>query len=802
MMSARDFRIGWRLLAQQPAYSAAALGGLATGFALCLLLLCLVRYSFSFDAAVPQAERVYVLKHRLNFVPQPQWLEYTPFALREVALRSGFPLQASVFWPRKATFEQNGRQQELEITAVDPAFAAIFQPRVLAGDLSAALSRPDGLALTESMARRLFGRSDVLGRDIALDRQRLRVRAVLADPPLASTVPYAVLAGTGSVLWPARQRDAALANWMGIAGKIYVKTGAGVSAEALRGVLQAATDRGPWNSLVPPQQRATLGERKPVEIALGPLRDAYFDTTVANTIGSGPRADRRLVLGLGAIGLLILLLAVFNYISLAAVRTLQRQREIAVRRVLGASSGQLLAQFMAESLLLSLGATALGVLLAWLLLPLFATLVARPLDDIFAPWPLLLCVLAGAAAGAYPGWLACRVDMRQALAQRSGDTRGSAGLRRVLTVLQLALAMGLGSVALAVGWQTHFASEAAHGFDAAPLLVLELPQEQDMRQPASAAFRDAVVRLPGVAAVADSRDVPGRDGGGGTRSSDIVQRGDGGSISLEIREVSATFFDVYGVSALAGRAFDPAIEREPGTSAIVINMAAVRALGMATAQQAPGRWLNGKALQIVGVVPDIRWQSLREPLLPVMYRLDAANAMLTLRLAAGADGTAVAQAIAPLWQRYFPGQVYAPKPLAAYAASAYADDRRMASLLAWASAAIFVLAAFGVYVLVAHNVQRRAREIVLRKLHGAGRLAIGALVVREFLWLVAIAGVTALPPAALAIARYLAAFSAHPPIGVWPLVLALLAASLVVALASARHAWLAMRMAPAQALRD
>ncbi|MDN2704502.1 ABC transporter permease [Janthinobacterium sp. SUN100] len=800
MMSARDFRIGWRLLAQQPAYSAAALGGLATGFALCLLLLCLVRYSFSFDAAVPQAERVYVLKHRLNFIPQPQWLEYTPFALRDVALRSGFPLQASVFWPRKATFEQDGRQQELEITAVDPAFAAIFQPRVLAGDLSAALSRPDGLAVTESMARRLFGHADVpervLGRDIALDRQRLRVRAVLADPPLASTVSYALLAGTGSVLWPAPQRDAALANWMGIAGKIYVKTGAGVSAEALRGALQTATDQGPWNSLVPPQQRAALGERKPVEIALGPLRDAYFDTTVANTIGSGPRADRRLVLGLGAIGLLILLLAVSNYISLAAVRTLQRQREIAVRRVLGASSGQLLAQFLADSLLLSLGATALGVLLAWLLLPLFAALVARPLDDIFAPLPLVLCVLAGTAAGAYPGWLACRVDMRQALAQRSGDTRGSAGLRRVLTVSQLALAMGLGSVALAVAWQTRYASEAGRGFDAAPLLVLELPKGQDMRQPASVAFRDAVLRLPGVAAVADSRDVPGRDGGGGTRSSDIVQRGDGGSISLEIREVSASFFDAYGVAALAGRAFDPAIERAPGASAIVINMAAVRALGMATAQQAPGRWLNGQALQIVGVVPDIRWQSLREPLLPVMYRLDPANAMLTVRLAAGADGASVTEAIAPLWQRYFTGQVYAPKPLTAYAASAYADDRRMASLLAWASAAIFVLAAFGVYV------QRRAREVVLRKLHGAGRLAIGTLVVREFLWLLAIAGVAALPPAALAIARYLAAFSAHPPIGAWPLALALLAAAFVVALATARHAWLAIRMAPVQALRD
>ena len=139
-MKLRDFRIGWRLLVRQPFQSAVELLGLATGFAVCFLLLGFVAYSFSYDRDVPQRERVYVIKHRLNFIPQPQWMEYTPFALREVALRSGLPLEASVWWPHKKTASLQGRARELEVMAVDPAFERIAGLRAREGNLQQALT--------------------------------------------------------------------------------------------------------------------------------------------------------------------------------------------------------------------------------------------------------------------------------------------------------------------------------------------------------------------------------------------------------------------------------------------------------------------------------------------------------------------------------------------------------------------------------------------------------------------------------------------------------------------------------------
>ncbi|MRW85067.1 FtsX-like permease family protein [Pseudoduganella sp. FT26W] len=797
-----NFRVGWRLLLRHPFNTAVELLGLAAGFAVCFVLVGFVYYSFSYDRDVPQRERVFVIKHRLNFIPQPQWMEYTPFAMREVALHSGLPLQASVWWPSKAVLNQGGALREIDITAVDPVFEQIAGLRALQGDLRQALAAPDGLALTQKAALQLLGTSKALGRTVVVNQQTLQVRAILPDRPSNSTMQFGALVGIGSTLWPEKERQQVLSNWMGIAGRIYVKTDA--NPQALQKVLQDVIDKAPWDNLATPEMKAALAKRKMVDIGLGPLADAYFDRTVANTMGTGPRGDMRMVLALGLAGLLILLLAVVNHINLATVRTLRRQREIAMRRVLGATTRQLLVQFMAEATLLSTAAAALGLLLAWLLLPLASELLQRPLDGVFTPSTVCAGLLGGALVGGvsgwYPGWLAHGVDMRATLAQRSGETASGAWLRRALTALQFAAAIGMGSIALAILWQTRFAASASPGFDPAPLLTAEMPV--GVNDPAGRAFRDALAQLPGVAGVADSRDLPGRDDHTGTRGSTTVKRNDGTDAGISVHWVGASFFQVYGLPSLAGRLFDPRIDQAgvQGEEGVMLNQAAVRALGWASASEAVGQRINGTRMRIVGVAPDLRWETLRDPVQPTMYSLAADSRLLTARVQGRPE--ALEPAVMALWQRYFPLQPPVVRRASSYYAQAYVDDVRLAHLLACATAVVLVLAAFGVYVLAAHSVQRRAREIVLRKLHGAGRAAIAVLVGREFLLLTAVAALIALPPAWLAIARYLAPFAERSPLGPWAPMAALACALGVVAVATARHTWSAMRIAPARALRE
>ncbi|MTV39135.1 FtsX-like permease family protein [Duganella radicis] len=800
-MMLRDFRMGWRLLLRHPLNTAIELLGLAAGFAVCFVLLTFVQYSFSYDRDVPQREQVYAIKHRLNFIPQPQWMEYTPFALRGVALQSGLPLEVSAWWPSQAAMNQDGVLRMVDITAVDPAFEQIAGLRALQGDLHAALTRPDGLALTRQAALQLFGKAGVLGRTAVLNGQALQVRALLPDRPSNSTMQFGALVGIGSALWNEQERKQVLDNWMGINGRIYVKTSA--SPQVLQAALQQAVDTAPWASMATPEMKAALGERKMVDLALGPLAEAYFDRTVANTMGSGPRGDMRVVLALGAAGLLILLLAVVNYINLATVRAVRRQREIAVRRVMGASTRQLLAQFMSEALLLSVAAAALGVLLAWLLLPLASELLQRQLNDAVTPLSVTACLafgaLVGLLAGVYPGWLAGGVDMRATLAQRSGETASAAWLRRALTALQFSAAIGMGSLALAMLWQTRFAAEAPPGFDPSPLLVIDMPIA--LNQPPADALRDALAHLPGVAGVADSRNVPGRDDHTGTRASSTVKHVDGSSVAMPMQMVGKDFFQVYGIQPLAGRMFDvrDAHAAAEDEQSVVLNPSAVTALGFASARAAIGQRINGTQWRVVGVAPDLRWETLRDPVRPLMYQLSRDSGLFTVRL--GGARADVEPAILATWQRYFPAQPPTIRQAASYYALAYADDVRLARLLACATAVILVLASFGIYVLAAHSVQRRAREIVLRKLHGAGRAAIASLVGREFLLLTAAAALIALPPAWLAIARYLAPFAEHTPWSAWAPLAALAFALLVAAAATARHTWSAMRIAPVQVLR-
>lgn len=839
---ARHWRIGLRLLARQPLQSAIELLGLAAGFAVCFLLLGYARYAFTYDRDVPAREQVYLVKHRLNFIPQPQWMEYTPFALREVAFRSGLPLHVSAWWPRQATARLQGLPRAVEVTLVDPSFERIAGLRALEGDLQQALIRPDGLAVTRQAARQLFGDGDgtALGRTVEINGQTVQVRAVLADRPANSTIQFGILAGVDTALWPEPERRQALTNWMGIGGRIYVRTGPGVQPAALQQVLQDVIDRAPWGDIATPEMKAALGQRKMVDIALGPLSEAYFDRSVAGTMGTGPRGDRRLVLAMAGAGVVILLLAALNYVNLAAMRVVRRQCEIAMRRVLGAGTAQLLTQFMIESVLLSTAAAAAGVLLAWLLAPVASDLLAWPLAGLFTPASVALALaggaVLGAAAGVYPGWLARGVDLGRVLSHRSGETAGGAWLRRVLAALQFGAAMAMGAVALAILWQTRFAATAPAGFDAAPLLVVELPRGDDTVP--VAALRDALARLPGVAGVADSRSVPGRDDGTGTLGSVAVQRLDGSSASLTVYAVGADFFDVYGLTPVAGRLFDPRLERTDGPGAgkpaehppkhaagqpdgqnggqgaeqsieqdrpVVLNGAAVRALGWQSAAQATGQRIVGTSYRIVGVAPDIRWESLRAPARAILYELARDSNLLTVRLAGRSDQAAVAAAQAAITAtaaRYVPTAPLVVRRAGSYAAEAYAADERVARMLGWATAMVLALAAFGVYAMAAASVQRRGREIVLRKLHGAGRAAIAALVAREFVLLTGAAALLGLPLAVLGVERYLAPFVAHAPWGRWAPLAALALALLVVALAAARHTLAAMRTSPVQALRD
>lgn len=801
----QDFYVGWRQLRKQGAYSAVVILGLSVGIAAVFLLLGFVRFSFSYDAHVPQAEQVYLVNTRLNFGESGQkWRLESPLAMIGQLQQGGASVQSSAYLQQTRSVVVGNQVQEIDLHLVDPAFVDVFGVKAREGDLRATLSRPDALAVTLDTARQLFGNQPPLGQVVQIAGRAYTVGAVLPDPPATTTVSYRVLAGMQSAVLTAENRADLLSNWGSLNGRVYLRLNDGLSAASVTQQLQDAADRSPLRNRVPQEMLAQLGNRKLQDVRLMSLRDVYFSDDVKFDVSHRTHGDLRAVLGLCAVAAVILALAVFNFVSLSTVRTLRRQREIAVRKVLGAPMGRIVGLFVSESVMMALGATVLGLFMAWALQRPFAHLVNRPELQLFDLISVGAClfggVVLGIVASAYPAWVALKVRPTQALAGRDNtETTRGLWLRRALTIVQFGAAMCLAGCCIAIAWQTHYIARSSPGFDPAPLLQVELPSTTDMTSEANRSFRDAVARLPGVVEVGSAYEIVGRHR---VRQREHVRRPGGAAVGMALKGVSPEFFSAYQVGAVAGRVFSPQHD-QPGTDAVLINANAASALGFDSPQAAVGQYIqdgDGGNLRVVGVAGEMRHTSLREASEPVLYFVAKANSVLTVRTRD--DRAAVAEAIEGLWKRHFPRDVlHLSTGEAAFALEAE-DDARVAAMLAVSTVVASLIAGFGIYVLAAYAVQRRKREITVRKLFGASPRQIARLLAKEFSLIVAIAALCGLPLAAVIIHRYLMDFVERAPIGAWPLAAALAASCIVATAATARHTLAAIRMRPSEALRD
>lgn len=796
----RDFRIGWRLLLQQPGYSLVVVGGLAVGFAACFLLFGYVAYCLNYNSSIPDNERVVVVKQRINVFPRPDWQLVALLPLRDVARNSGMVSEAIMMVNIDTPLRAGAELHALDFRVADPGFGALFNVQVTEGDLQAVLTQPDGLALTHSAAVRLFGnKHTALGQSVYAGDTVLQVRAVLPDPPGNSTLQYEALAGTVSSAWP--ERDTAFSK--GGRGTLYMKLKPGASVTSLTALLQESSEHEPFNQRV---KNGAMGKqldgRNVADIRLLPLRDAYFDQDMAASRSGASYGQRGNVFGLAAGGLLILLLASINYVNLATVRTLRRQREIGLRKLLGASAGQLIRQFLSEAVLTAMLAAIAGLTLAWLMLPTFSDLVNRRLDGMFTPLNSLavlgFSIFIGICAGGYPAWLARHSLPATALAGRgNNETMAGLWLRRVLTVLQFGSAMALSAATLAVSWQTWYASHASPGLDINHLLVLNLP-DSSVGKPEANAFLEQLRRLPGIDSVSTISEAVGRDG---LKLINLTATRHGSEIPLEAKFVSPNWFEANGLRALHGQTFNPRIDPndDNDSGGVMLNTDAMVALGYASPQEAIGSLLPMAGAQIIGIAPQISYQGLHAPPKALVYRVRPGGVVMVRTTAsAGAAHTM----IEPLWRRNFPNAILEVKTQQGILAARYAEDTRLMRILAISSAAAIALAAFGIYVLSAYSVQRSQREIVLRKLHGAGRRDIAWMLTREFSLLVGAGAAIGLPLAAVATQRYLAHYTEHAPVGGWTLVAALLLAVLVALAATIRHALTAIAMPPLLALKE
>ncbi len=804
-MKLSDLRVSWRQLLAEPAYSLVVVLGLAVAIAAGYLIAILLMDRWLPDPTVPAPDRVVRLEFKGNIPGRSDdWFDSSPYVFRDELLKDKAPVtQVTRVLDDELTLRAGERLSRVKIMFTDPDIEPMFGLKALQGDLKAALQKPDAIALTPVAAERLFGRTtDIVGQRVRMRGQDVTVTAVVPVQAGNSQLEFDAIANFDS---PSNGLDdRAKKAWYTVSGRVFARLADGATPAQMSTLLQDMFDRSPGTRESPPEWSAN--GRKAGFMRATSLSRLPFD---------GARQSTSLMLygALTAVAAAMLTLACINYVNLSSVRTLRRQREIAIRKSLGASPMRLAGQFITESTLVALLAGVLGLLLAWMLAPAMSDLLdAHFTAKLLAPLQLaalaLGCVVLGCLTGLYPARVALGVHCAPALQGRK-QSEGSRGrqLRRAMTVLQFGAALTLSGAAVIVVWQSNYIAGLDMGFQTANRLAVNLPE--DLKPDQYRSLFDALKASPAVQSIGASRDVPGSNSVG------MVDGLSNGATKVQARmsAVDLDFLKTYQVPILAGTLDGLQLpEARPAPDApplqdrpIVLDSTAATALGFATSQDAIGASLkrgrnSERTVRVVAVVGAIKQEGARniqqpQAFVPARYGM----AVLTLQ---GKDMAAMRAAVNDIWPRYVPDEVVDMIGVDEQLSQRYRLDRNTGLLIAGTSLIALLLAGFGVYALAAYTVQRAALEIVIRKLHGAGHRHIAQLLIKEFLPLMGLAALVSLPLIWWLGQQYLAGFVERANMGGWPLLAALMGTLLMAGLAGLRHGLAAMAMRPILALRD
>jgi putative ABC transport system permease protein len=791
--------IALRLLARNRVYAAINIGGLALGLAGCLLILGYVRYEQSYDAWLPDSDRVYQVQTAIH--PPAEATVHTQassFPLHD-RLADGFAqieAIASVSSGKTVT-EHDGQPMFIDVITVDPEFFTIFALPFAQGSAATALRDTNTVVLTEREAIRQFGTADALGKRLSLGagpgKGDRRVSGVLRDLPRNTSLKLGIVVRRDPGRFPDR-------GWGNFDQQHYVKLRAGASAAAINAALPAWEKRSIPTEMIDGKP-ATMADL--LDFQLVPIQQVHLGA--AQEAAMTPGGDPRALVTFAIVALLMLGMAVMNFVNLSTARATQRAREVALRKVLGASRRQLIVQFLGESLMLAAFAMLLALTIVELATPWIAAWIGADLHIRYLGkggmfWPALgLFAATGLLGGLYPAFYLSRFQPATVLRanKSSVETPGSGRFRAALVLFQFAIAIGLIVCTSVIYAQTRYVETVDPGYRRDGLI--QIANAWRFTQGAEyEAARAAILAIPGVTGV-------GRTGLGLAPTDKPIRlmqaAGASDYVSMGFYGVDAEFLQTMNIKLLAGRLLGDrfATDRIAGVTTselvsrglnVVINRSAAAKLGYRSPQAAIGRVVrvafDGSTMvpaTVAGVVEDTRFRTARDAIEPIVFAYDPEHTdQVLVRYAAARPGE-VMTALNKVWRKFEPEIPFEARFADDIVRELYAADRARTALFACFSLLTIVIACLGLYSLASFATERRTREIGIRKVLGAKVRDIVRLLAWQFSKPVVLANLVAWPVAWWAMRDWLNTFDARIALTPTPFALASLMA-LAIALAT------------------
>ena len=764
-------KIALRNLWKHRAFSLINVSGLAIGMACCLLIVLFIQEEVRYDRHHEKAEAIYRVTMNLK-LPGVEFNLASTMAPLGPALVTDLPevTQAArlsrdneylVAWEDKRFYEES-------FYFADSTFLDVFTFPLVQGDPQAALATPFSVVITEEMARKYFGEGDPVGQVLRLDNGHdFTVTGILAPLPTASHLRFDFLASFESLM---RMGRTDLESWDGVSA---VHTYLVVPGAHGKAALEAKID-------ALHAQHAAEGNDEMITLGLQPLTEIHLQQGLVNN--NADVGSRTNLYVFASIAFLILLIASINFINLSTARSAKRAREVGMRKVLGAVRGQLVRQFLGESVLLSVLALLLAVALVEVLLPLFNYLLDKNLVVHYATNGLLLLALGGITffvgivAGVYPAFVLS--SFRPVEVLKGAAKRGFVAVlfRRGLVVLQFTIAIVLiiGSAVMAAQ-MTYFA-EKDLGFNHEQIVVLEL-QDPDLHQTYET-IKQALAQHAGVLQAAAASSTPG------SNTYALASYRPEGAEDDEAVGIGTVFVDhdvveTWGLTLVAGRGFSRSFSTDT-SEAVLLNEAAVKLLGW---DDPVGKVLYDQETpkQVIGVVKDFHFSSLQTEIQPMTLQMSSDGYQYLAVRVSPQDITSTLAFLEQQWRTFAPAYPFEYTFVDEDFAGNYTATQRLSETIrAFTLLAIFV-ACLGLFGLVSFTTEQRTKEIGVRKVLGASVPGIWLLLSKDFLKLVAVAFVVAAPLAYFAMSRWLEDFAYRADLS-WPIFVMAGLAALAIAL--------------------
>ena len=751
--------------------------GLALGLATCMLIVFYVFDELSFDRYNTKADRIYRVNNDIKFGGTANSYAITPSPLA-VALKGDFPEIEQVlrFRLRGGNQVKKGNQdiQEDMMVYVDPSLFSVFTLPMISGSPTTALTEPHTVVITERTAKKYFDRTNVVGQVLTFnDTAQYKITGVIKDIPKQSHFNFDFFISLTTLT---DSRDQA---WFSNNFNTYVLLRPGADAKSLQAKFPEfmVKHAGPQlQSILHLDFKTFEKTGNYFRLSLIPLKKIHLYSNVVGELGANGNMDYVYIFSLVAI--FILLIACVNFMNLSTARSSNRAREVGVRKVLGSPRKYLIAQFLTESVMVTMAAAIIAVFAAWALLPVFNQMAGKELAVTpqilgwLLPFLFLIIIVIGFLAGSYPAFFLSGFQPIDVLKGKLAAGFKGGRLRSFLVVFQFSISIFLIIGTLVIYNQLKYIQNKDLGYNRDHVLIV---QNVWALGNGAKTFKQEVKGLAGVQDATLTGFLPTNGGGNSTSMFKDPVLDQKRAILTQDWDVDEDYIPTLGIKMLAGRNFSK--EMLTDSTALVINEAAAKLLSFPNPLNQflyvpqDGMAKVMKQYHIIGVMKDFNFLSLRNNITPLVLLLNENRGALSMHINSANIPALLAQ-VKSKWKDLSPNQQFNYSFMDEDFDSLYRSEQRIGTIFVSFTSLAIVIACLGLFGLAAYAAEQRTKEIGIRKVLGANISTIVSMLSKDFIKLVIIAIVIASPLAWWAMHNWLQSFAYRQNIQWWVLALA------------------------------